>query len=101
MAPAGHIDSCVPGLGDAADIIDRAGASGLNCDGVGLDRARHRAYQTAFGESPSATFDVRREQEFSAQHLPTLHSQSKNQGSRLAMGTLRPIDIDHYGEIKP
>ena len=48
-----QVDLCVPGLGDAADIIDRAGASGLNCDGAGLDGARHRAYQTAFGESPS------------------------------------------------
>jgi len=33
--------------------------------------------------------------------LPILHSQSKNQGSRLAMGTLRPFDTDHHGEIKP
>jgi hypothetical protein len=28
-------------------------------------------------------------------------TQPKNRGSTLVMGTLRPIDIDHYGEIKP
>ena len=45
--------------------------------------------------------DVRGAREFSTQHLPILHSQPKNRGSTLVMGTLRPIDIDHYGEIKP
>jgi AraC-like DNA-binding protein len=58
-------------------------------------------YRTTFGESPSTTLGRSLGSGIIDPTLPDLHSRPENPGPRLAMSTPCPIDIDHYGEIKP